>query len=187
MNIFPDLSTESGAKDALLNHRRMEMVRYAEQYGVYGAARRLGASPNTVAKWYRRMKDGEYLRRLLWREPDRWYSSPTNRTPADVEARVVALRKRTAYGPDLLMQNFDIPVSRRTVARILRRNGLARRWDDIEGKPPPTPTQERQRRLRDMQEQARRVAERAARSDGRPPTPEECRRALFSGAYATGG
>ncbi len=88
-----------------------------------GAA--MGVSASTVYKWRRRYR-AEGLAGLRDRS-SRPNASP-NRTPADIEAKVITLRKeRRIYSRIAAVAG----VSRATVGRILTRHGL-NRWRDLE-------------------------------------------------------
>jgi transposase InsO family protein len=85
----------------------------------------MGVSIRTVYKWRRRYR-AEGLAGLLDRS-SRPNASP-NRTPDDVEAKVIALRKERRIYHRIVAQ---VGVSRATVGRILTRHGL-NRWRDLE-------------------------------------------------------
>ena len=85
----------------------------------------MGVSTSTVYKWWRRYRaDG--LAGLLDRSsrPD---TSP-NRTPDDVETKVIVLRKQRRIYRRIAA---EVGVSQATVGRILARHGL-NRWRDLE-------------------------------------------------------
>jgi transposase InsO family protein len=85
----------------------------------------MGVSSSTVYKWRRRYR-AEGLAGLLDRS-SRPNASP-NRTPADIEASVIALRKERRIYSRIAA---EVGVSRATVGRILTRHGL-NRWRDLE-------------------------------------------------------
>ena len=85
----------------------------------------MGVSASTVYKWRRRYR-AEGLAGLLDRS-SRPNASP-NRTPADIEASVIALRKERRIYSRI---DAEVGVSRATVGRILTRHGL-NRWRDLE-------------------------------------------------------
>jgi transposase InsO family protein len=85
----------------------------------------MGVSASTVYKWRRRYR-AEGLAGLLDRS-SRPNASP-NRTPDDVEAKVIALRKERRIYHRIVA---EVGVSRATVGRILTRHGL-NRWRDLE-------------------------------------------------------
>ena len=82
-------------------------------------AKELGVSRQCVSKWVGRYR-AEGLAGLRDR-PSRPHHSPT-RTPAHVEARVVAARKTMRCGRYAISDATGVPA--RTISRILRRNGL---------------------------------------------------------------
>ncbi len=85
----------------------------------------MGVSASTVYKWRRRYR-AEGLAGLLDRS-SRPNASP-NRTPDDVETKVIALRKERRIYHRIAA---EVGVSRATVGRILTRHGL-NRWRDLE-------------------------------------------------------
>ena len=85
----------------------------------------MGVSASTVYKWWRRYR-AEGLAGLVDRS-SRPNASP-NRTPDDVEAKVIALRKERRIYHRIVA---EVGVSRATVGRILTRHGL-NRWRDLE-------------------------------------------------------
>jgi transposase InsO family protein len=85
----------------------------------------MGVSASTVYKWRRRYRTEGVAG--LRDHSSRPHASP-NRTPAAIEAKVIALRKeRRIYSR---IAN-EVGVSRATVGRILTRHGL-NRWRDLE-------------------------------------------------------
>ncbi len=85
----------------------------------------MGVSASTVYKWRRRYH-AEGLAGLLDRS-SRPNASP-NKTPDDVETKVIALRKERRIYHRIAA---ELGVSRTTVGRILTRHGL-NRWRDLE-------------------------------------------------------
>jgi len=85
----------------------------------------MGVSASTVYKWQRRYRAAG-LGGLLDRS-SRPNASP-NKTPDDVEAKVIALRKERRIYHRIAA---EVGVSQATVGRILARHGL-NRWRDLE-------------------------------------------------------
>ena len=85
----------------------------------------MGVSTSTVYKWQRRHR-AEGIAGLRDRS-SRPHASPT-RTPDDVEAKVIALRKERRIYSRIAA---EVGLSRATVGRILTRHGL-NRWRDLE-------------------------------------------------------
>jgi transposase InsO family protein len=81
----------------------------------------MGVSRKCVRVWIERF-DAEGQAGLADRS-SRPHSSPT-RTPAEVEARVIELRRRERRGPEWIGAELGIPA--RTVSRVLSRRGLPR-------------------------------------------------------------
>ncbi len=89
----------------------------------------MGVSASTVYKWRQRHRaDG--LAGLRDRS-SRPHASP-NKTPDEVEAKVIALRKERRIYHRIAAETG---VSKATVGRILSRHGL-NRWRDLEPAPP---------------------------------------------------
>lgn len=84
-------------------------------------AAELGVSRQCAHRWVKRFRD-EGAAGLMDRS-SRPRRSP-RRTPADVEARVLALRRVLRVGPARLAQELELPT--RTVGAILRRHGVPR-------------------------------------------------------------
>ena len=84
-------------------------------------ARAMGISRRCVAKWLDRFR-AEGLPGLQDRS-SRPHSCP-RRTPAEVEARIVELRRRERRGPDWVGAELGVPA--RTVSRVLARHQVPR-------------------------------------------------------------
>ena len=118
MNVHKNARLTPRGREILIN--RLKRGEHAQD-----VATAMGVSVSTVCKWRRRHR-AEGLAGLRDRssEPN---TSPT-RTPGDVEAKVIALRKeRRIYHRIAAV----LGVSRSTVGRILTRHGL-NRWRDLE-------------------------------------------------------
>ncbi|BCW94442.1 MAG: hypothetical protein KatS3mg007_2336 [Thermoanaerobaculum sp.] len=104
---------------------RCALVRYATRHGIRAAAREFGCSRNTVRTWLRR-----FQRQGLQGLSDR-SRAPHRRprqTPQEVEALVIAQRLKTpGFGAARLVREFNLPVGKGAVARILRQHGLTRK------------------------------------------------------------
>ena len=90
---------------------RVDLLREAERLGVAQAARNFCVSRNTVYRWRRRAGDLEDRSCRPARSP--------RRTPAVLEAQLLAMRMERRWGPDRLGPLLGL--SRRTAYRILRR------------------------------------------------------------------
>ena len=95
----------------------------------------MGVSARTVYKWRRRY--GEEGLSGLQDRPSRPKSSPA-KTPAGVEARIIALRRQRRIYARIAA---ELGVARATVGRILARHGL-NRWRDLD---PAEPTRRYER------------------------------------------
>ena len=114
-------------KNARLTPRGREILISRLERGEHplDVATAMGASASTVYKWRRRYR-AEGLAGLMDRS-SRPNTSP-NRTPDDVETKVIALRKERRIYQRIAA---EVGVSRATVGRILTRHGL-NRWRDLE-------------------------------------------------------
>lgn len=80
-------------------------------------------SRNTVCKWLRHYQPGKPTSiNQLSRRPNHCF----HQTPAGLEGQSVKLRQQTAFGAERFKQEFNLPVSRNAIARILRQRGTAR-------------------------------------------------------------
>ena len=102
---------------------RQRVVADARRMGVKAAARAHGCARNTVRKWLRRDVPGcSPALKGLSRAP----KSCPHKTPAEVEAEVVRLRKMTGYGAERLKREFNLPCGQKAIQRIIRQRGLTR-------------------------------------------------------------
>src|ERR1700682_2216191 len=110
-------------KDAY-NHR-LRLVQSARQIGIKPTARLFSATVPTVRKWLRRFQQqGPAGPREHSRAP---HYQP-RRTPAELEQRVVELRRTLfTFGSRRLIREFDLPISHRALARIWRAHGLLKK------------------------------------------------------------
>ena len=103
---------------------RHQLVTHARAHGLKAAARRFGAARNTVRKWFRRFQalglDG-------LKSQSRAPKSCPHKTKPSLEARVVALRKKTpGFGARRLIAEFDLPLGHDATQRIIRQHHLTR-------------------------------------------------------------
>jgi transposase InsO family protein len=100
-----------------MHARRLLVERFVAGWPAARIAEQLGISRATVYKWVHRYQaEGEAG--LLDRS-SRPHHSPT-RTPAEVEHRILALRRASHRGPVFLAGQLGVPAS--TIGRILRRH-----------------------------------------------------------------
>ena len=103
---------------------RRRLVADARASGIKPAARKWGCSRNTVRLWLRRWREqGLQGLKELSHAP---HSCP-HKSSAGIEEKLVALRKRTGYGPRRLKMEFDLPLGHCAIARILRARALTRK------------------------------------------------------------
>ena len=100
-----------------------KVVSHARAHGIKAAAREFGCSRNTVRKWTRRAVPGKPSSLA---EKSRAPKHCPHKTSAGLEGQIVKLRKRTRFGAERLVREFDLKVSHNAVARIIRQHGLTR-------------------------------------------------------------
>lgn len=100
-----------------------KVVAYARDHGIKATTREFGCSRNTVRKWLRRAVPGKPSSLA---EKSRAPKSCPHKTPTGLEGQIVKLRKRTGFGAERLVREFDLKVSHNAVARIIRLHGLTR-------------------------------------------------------------
>jgi transposase len=121
------MTTHANAKLGLAG--RHELVKAIEDgASQHEAAARLGVSPATANKWWRRWREASATeRRSLACLRDR--SSRPHRSPNELDAeeqeRICEVRRRTGWGPRLIASEVGHPHS--TVHRTLQRRGCSRR------------------------------------------------------------
>ena len=100
-----------------------KVVTHARAHGIKATAREFGCSRNTVRKWWRRAVPGKPSSLA---EKSRAPKHCPHKTSAGLEGQIVRLRKRTGFGAERLVHEFDLNVSHNAVARIIRQHGLTR-------------------------------------------------------------
>jgi transposase len=106
------------------NHR-LRLVESVRERGIKPTARLFAASTLTVRKWWRRFQQhGPSGLKERSRAPHR---SP-QKTPAEIEEQVVALRRYLpTFGAARLKREFDLPLSHMALQRIWRAHGLLKK------------------------------------------------------------
>ena len=104
---------------------KLNAVFAAQELGIKPTARRFKVAPNTLRSWTRRFrKDGKkglYGRR-------RGPNHIPNKIPAEMEERIVSIRKRTkCFGPQRIKYFYDIPYSLGAIQRVIRSHKLTRK------------------------------------------------------------
>ena len=104
---------------------RLRMVEQACKVGITQTAREFKTTRITVRKWLRRYKK-EGLKGL--EEHSRAPKYIPHKTPKEIEERVTQLRKtHPAWGPDRLKLHYELSISTKAIARIIRQAGLVRK------------------------------------------------------------
>jgi len=104
---------------------RLEMVRYADRHGISKTARDYGTTRLTVRKWIKRYKE-EGLEGF--KDRSRAPHHIPHKTPKEIEDRVIDLRKNhPAWGPERLKMHYELPISTKAIARIIRQEGLVKK------------------------------------------------------------
>lgn len=104
---------------------RLELVRYAQDKGIREAARTFGCSRNTVRCWLRR-HEAQGAGGLV--DQSRAPKRIPHKASVELEQHVEACRKRApCMGPRRLKHEFDLPLGKNAIGRILREKELVRR------------------------------------------------------------
>ena len=104
---------------------RLKMVKRAQEIGNSQTAREFETTRLTVRKWVRRYRE-QGLRGL--EDRSRAPKHIPHKTPKDIENRVIELRKtHPAWGPERLKMHYELPISTKAIARIIRQAGLIRK------------------------------------------------------------
>ncbi len=116
------------SKDPALKYdSRLQVVRYAAEYGVKPAARKFETTVKTVRKWLNRWRDDNHSRASL-SDHSRAPKTCPHKTPPALEKKVLAARNHApCLGPKRLKQYYDLPVSEGAIQRILFQNHLTKR------------------------------------------------------------
>ncbi len=111
--------------------RRQEWFRYAEGKGVAAACRAFGISRKTYYKWFKRYQDAHSNAAALQDRSRRPKTHPKT-APPEVVKKVIALRKKTDYGPRRLQffleRDEKLSISVFGVYKILNRASLIKRY-----------------------------------------------------------
>ena len=105
---------------------RLEIVRFARDYGISEAAREFKTTRKTVRKWVVRYA-ADHTRGLADRK--RAPHRIPHKMSAEGEARIVALREahKRKWGPYRLKQHYGLEVSENAIARVIRQKGLMKK------------------------------------------------------------
>lgn len=104
---------------------RLKMVERALKVGISQTSREFETTRVTVRKWVRR-----YLNHGLkgLEEHSRAPKHIPHKTPKEIENKVIELRKsHPAWGPERLKMHYDLPISTKAIARIIRQAALVRK------------------------------------------------------------
>jgi len=104
---------------------RLRMVQDAREHGISAAARMYSSSRNTVRKWLRRYERSLASLLDLSRAPH----NPRRHLSVGDELRIVAAKKKLPpWGARRLKIDFVLPYSVKTIRKVIKKYGLARRW-----------------------------------------------------------
>ncbi|MCX7785945.1 MAG: helix-turn-helix domain-containing protein [candidate division WOR-3 bacterium] len=104
---------------------RLNMVQMAQAKGISETARYYKTTRNTVRKWLNRYTQ-QGLNGLTNRK--RTPKHIPHKTPKTIEEKIIELRKsHPAWGPERLKMHYEIPVSTKAIARIIRQAGLVKK------------------------------------------------------------
>lgn len=103
---------------------RHEMVLFAKEHGNKPAARAFKTTVKTVKKWVSRYKKSGYQGlKDLSKVP----INMPNKTPKHIEDQILNIKKELkTWGALRIKRDFNIPRSDKTIARIIRSNGILR-------------------------------------------------------------
>ena len=104
--------------------QRRRLAQDARRLGVRQTARRWNCARNTVRRWLRRYQ-AEGLAAL--KERSHAPKTCPHRLSADLETRILDLRKRTGYGARRLKIEFHLPTGAGAIHRVIRAAGLTRK------------------------------------------------------------
>ncbi len=111
---------------------RLAMVKDVQQYNnISATAKKFEVTRPIVRKWVRRYEK-EGLRGLCDRS--RTPHHIPHKTSKELEEKVIELRKsHPAWGPDRLKMHYELPISAKTIGRIIKESGLVkkkkRKWE----------------------------------------------------------
>ncbi|MDZ7413156.1 MAG: helix-turn-helix domain-containing protein [candidate division KSB1 bacterium] len=122
---------------------RLAMVELATEKGRSEAVRQYNTTRRTARKWVRRHEE----QGLAGLDRNRAPKHIPHKTPKAMEDRFIELRRNhPAWRPERLKMHYELPISAKAIARIIRQAGLVRRkkrkW-------------QKQRDLREVKKQSR--------------------------------
>ncbi|MGQ9559356.1 MAG: helix-turn-helix domain-containing protein, partial [Candidatus Oleimicrobiaceae bacterium] len=104
---------------------RLEMVKLAQKKGTCESPRLCNTSRKAVRKWANGYRE-EGLEGLTNRKRAPKYIP--HKTPREIKNRAIELRKtHPAWGPERSKMHYQLPISTKAIAGILRQVGLVRR------------------------------------------------------------
>ena len=103
---------------------KQKVVRYAQEEGIKPAVRKFGMDRNTVRRWLRSYAAKGIMGLCDKRKGPNMINHKTSEA---IEAQVIAIRKRTGYGPRRIKYFFEINCGYSALQRILKQNKLTRR------------------------------------------------------------
>jgi transposase len=104
---------------------RLEMVRYAREFGIKPCARQFQSTVRTVRKWLRRWQPGS-LKGL--QDRSRAPLHPRQGITGRERAHAIALkRKLPSWGAQRIKRDFELALSEKALRRIWRQEGLLKR------------------------------------------------------------
>ena len=103
---------------------RHAMVLHAKEHGKKSAARAFKTTVKTVRKWFSRFEKTGYQG---FKDMSKAPKHMPNKTPKDVEDQVLNIKRDLkTWGAGRIKRDFNIPCSDKTIARIIRSNGISR-------------------------------------------------------------
>lgn len=103
---------------------RHEMIIYAKEHGKKPAAKMFNTTVKTIRKWFSRYEKSGYQGLTdLSKTP----KNMPNKTPKHIEDQVLYIKRTLkTWGALRIKRDFNIPLSDKTIARIIRSNGISR-------------------------------------------------------------
>ncbi len=120
--------------------KRKALFREARKLGnVSLACKRFGISRKTYYKWWKRFKSTKFDPLSLV-DQKRTARRIRRKTPKNIVKKILRIRKRTRLGPErirdqMLRLGYRRVPCMRTISRILKKNGLAKKWKHPHKKP----------------------------------------------------
>lgn len=122
------MEVNMGIKGTSKEHRlsvKQKVIRYAQEHGIKPSVRKFAISRNSIRTWVRRYEK-EGIKGLL--DQRKGPKSIKHKTPPNIEAQVIAMRKRApCYGARRIKYFFSPDCGKSAIQRIIKQHGLTRK------------------------------------------------------------